>query len=391
MKNKLVLYLTYDGINDPLGKSQIIPYINLINQNVNKIIVISFEKKIKKNFNSFHHIVLNFTDNFGKLGKLYDMLKFFIYVFLILIKYRVDIIHSRSHLPTFIAVFFKFFFKFKLIFDFRGLWLEERFENKSWKNNIFYKIIYFFLKKYEFFCLKKSTKIIVLTKKFKLLLLKQLNINPNNILVIPCVNDFKKTKDKSLFLFKKKQIKLKLGLNDLVFGYVGSFGGIYDPVKILDIYCQLKKTFKNASLLILTNNRNYYFRNIKKYNKFYLKKDIKVLQVDHAQIQNYLYAIDIGINYIKQGYPRIAQSPTRIGEFMMSEIPIITNSNIGDIDDIIRDCNIGYISKNNFNYFLDNKVKITYLLNNKKNNKIIKIKNYYSIQRAKKNYKNIYN
>ena len=48
--NKLkVLYCTYDGLLDPLGQSQILPYLFKFKSFIYKLNVISFEKK-KINF-----------------------------------------------------------------------------------------------------------------------------------------------------------------------------------------------------------------------------------------------------------------------------------------------------------------------------------------------------
>ena len=41
------LFITYDGLLDPLGQSQIIPYLKSIAKSEIKIKVISFEKKKK--------------------------------------------------------------------------------------------------------------------------------------------------------------------------------------------------------------------------------------------------------------------------------------------------------------------------------------------------------
>ena len=49
-------------------------------------------------------------------------------IFLILFK-NIQIVHCRSHVPAIVGFFFKKkIFKIKLIFDFRGLWIEERFD-----------------------------------------------------------------------------------------------------------------------------------------------------------------------------------------------------------------------------------------------------------------------
>ena len=42
--NNNVLYLSYDGLTDPLGQSQIIPYLLGLQENGFKITVIAFEK-----------------------------------------------------------------------------------------------------------------------------------------------------------------------------------------------------------------------------------------------------------------------------------------------------------------------------------------------------------
>lgn len=40
-----ILYLTYDGLSDPLGQSQVIPYIVGLSKRGHKIVVLSSEKK----------------------------------------------------------------------------------------------------------------------------------------------------------------------------------------------------------------------------------------------------------------------------------------------------------------------------------------------------------
>ena len=44
---KNTLYISYDGLTDPLGKAQIIPYVISISKNSRKLIILSFEKKNK--------------------------------------------------------------------------------------------------------------------------------------------------------------------------------------------------------------------------------------------------------------------------------------------------------------------------------------------------------
>ena len=149
-KNLYHLFITYDGLLDPLGKSQIIPYLKSIANSKRKIKVISFEKnkniqskKIKSLRKDLlkNNIIWNyksFSENYGKIGKIYDLVKmFFFSLYLILVR-KIQIVHCRSHVPAIVGFFLKKFFNIKLVFDFRGLWIEERFDYNIWnKKNVF--------------------------------------------------------------------------------------------------------------------------------------------------------------------------------------------------------------------------------------------------------------
>ena len=50
-KNNINLYITFDGLSDPLGESQIFPYLDAFKTN-NELYLVSLEKKNKiLNFN----------------------------------------------------------------------------------------------------------------------------------------------------------------------------------------------------------------------------------------------------------------------------------------------------------------------------------------------------
>ena len=58
MKEKKVVFLSYDGITDPLGQSQILPYLFGLSSNKNyKITIVSFEKT--ENYHQNKVFILN--------------------------------------------------------------------------------------------------------------------------------------------------------------------------------------------------------------------------------------------------------------------------------------------------------------------------------------------
>ena len=115
---KKILYITYDGLSDKLGHSQILPYILFLNKNKNyKFIIISFEKRIPSkelidliNKQDIKWYRLRFTKKFFFIIKFFDLLKI-IFPNVDINFYKIDLIHCRGHLPSISGLLAKFFFK----------------------------------------------------------------------------------------------------------------------------------------------------------------------------------------------------------------------------------------------------------------------------------------
>jgi hypothetical protein len=82
---KRVLYISYDGMTDPLGQSQVLPYLSALSSQNFRFTIISFEKKarLKKEKEIIEAITsasaicwkpLPFTKNPPVLSKIYDSL-----------------------------------------------------------------------------------------------------------------------------------------------------------------------------------------------------------------------------------------------------------------------------------------------------------------------------
>lgn len=60
--------------------------------------------------------------------------------------------------------------------------------------------------------------------------------------------------------------------------------------------------------------------------------DMFVAKVAPAEIQNYLYASNVGISFVKASYATQSRSPTKIPEYLVCGLPVIANSGVGDVD-----------------------------------------------------------
>ena len=252
MNEKKVVFLSYDGITDPLGQSQIFPYLFGISSKKNyKITIVSFEKtknylqnkdvilnKLEKN--NVEWIPLKYTKYPPIFSTLWDIYKLNQTVKKLKVK-GLDLIHCRSYITTLVALGFKKKYKTPLIFDMRGFWADERVDGKLWSlNNIFYKKIYRYFKKKEKEFLQFSDYTISLTKTGKIEIESWSLPNQSKIKVIPCCTD------ESLFKTKNIQnIRAELGFKkeDFIISYVGSIGTWYMLDEMLDFfnYLQIKK------------------------------------------------------------------------------------------------------------------------------------------------------
>ena len=162
-KNKNIFYLSYDGLLDPLGLSQIVPYLHLINDHYN-LEVISFEKKNKLNEKNFINIKNQLLDKnikwkYYKYNNsiLLNLIKIVLINFYISFKItkKKYIFHLRSYIPYFYLILPNFFYKIEFIFDMRGFWFQEKIDRRNWNSN---SILINYLNKFEKIIIAKSKK-----------------------------------------------------------------------------------------------------------------------------------------------------------------------------------------------------------------------------------------
>jgi hypothetical protein len=174
-----ILYLSYDGLTDPLGQSQILPYLSGLAFNENyKITIISFEKP--SNYNENKNLILAITKKnnikwiplkyskrppiLSTIWDLYQLNK----LIEKLIKEGVDLIHCRSYITSLMGLKIKKKYKTPFIFDMRGFYANERIDGKIWdKNHLIFKHVYNYFKKKEKEFLQYSNHTISLTSNGK--------------------------------------------------------------------------------------------------------------------------------------------------------------------------------------------------------------------------------
>ena len=333
LASKRVLYITYDGVTDPLGNSQAFRYLKGLSKE-HTIHLISFEKKHRYNSQgkklveecNQHNIVWHpfiYTESPPVLSTIFDIIRGYQKGKKIVRKYRINIIHCRGYISSFIGLRLKKKLNSKMIFDMRGWFAEEKVESGAWSSSV-YKPIFNYFKKEEKKYIEKSDYTVSLTEAGKNYILKSFRINVNNIGVIPTCTDLNQFKfDTNNRKLIRKELNIKDSTKVLI--HSGGLGGHYKASKFIQLYKEFKKHFDDTVFLVLSKDGIGL-------DLAELKKEIIVTSAHYTEVQKYLSAADYGLIYYPNTFSVIGRSPTKLGEYLGCGVFPIGPQYCGDLE-----------------------------------------------------------
>ncbi len=335
-----VLYLSYDGLTDPLGQSQILPYLLGLSNKGYQITVVSFEKpsafenegKLVEDTirNKIKWVPLRYHKDPPVLSTLWDLWLLWKTVKKIYYYTPFHLVHCRSYLTSLIGLRAKRKWKIKFIFDMRGFWADERVEGGLWNlNNPLYKIIYRYFKEREKELFVEADHIISLTKNARQEILSwQINATP--ISVIPTCVDMNLFDPGKISSEDQRQLKGKLGIgpDDFVLLYLGSWGTWYLTSEMLMFFTVLRSQRPNAKLLIVSGDQV-------DFDDYPVKEEVIVTKAPRHLVPLYVSLASAAVFFIKPSFSKKASSATKMGEIMAMGVPVITNSGWGDVEEIL--------------------------------------------------------
>lgn len=333
-----VLYITYDGLQDPLGQSQIIPCLRELHHTGVEYSIISFEKSFPDS--SFKQRILSFSKEWKQLSfykrkntlaVLFSLFQCFFFGCVLILKSKIQVIHCRSYVSSFIGLLLKSIFRKKFIFDARGFWVDERVEIGNLRENSLEYRVWKLIEKKLY---SSADQIIVLTYTMK----KELGIRGvslEKITVIPTRVDLQLFD--SIGSTKEKEFTLV---------YQGSLGTRYLFKEMLEFHKALREQIRDAKFLVLTPMIDQI---TEEWRKKLRKQGVIFSSAAHADVPKYLRKSMLGICFVLPGFAAKGVSMTKIGEYLASGIPIVVNKGIGDYDlddSILKKYNIGVLVEN---------------------------------------------
>ncbi len=339
-KKKRALFLSYDGMTDPLGQSQVLSYLKPLSEEFT-FDLISYEKPgvYEKNRQLIRDFIgdadinwhpLQYHKSPPILSTIIDIRHGWQEILHLNRENKIDLVHARGYISAINARRMKRQLETKFLFDMRGWWADEKKESGLW-NRAVYKPVYRYFKNLEASCFNLADRSISLTYAGKDEIVRLGYEEETGVSVIPtCVNlDIFKPYDTKIR--NAKRADLKIEDKDFVMIYAGALGGYYRTDVILDIFEKLLELQPNASLILLTRvDHKMVHEEIRKSGA--PAERIRVEASEFVDVHKYLMASDLGLIIYDPKYSALGRSPTKMGEYWACGLPVMTMRNVGDLN-----------------------------------------------------------
>jgi len=397
-----VLYLSYDGLTDPLGQSQVMPYILGLEKEGYSYHIISFEKhkNFEKDSNTIRELISGkkitwLPQNYRKrppvISTLIDLRKMSKQASKVCEKTNISIVHARSYLPGLIALKLKNRFGINFLFDMRGFWANERVDGGLWNlKNPIYRAIYKYIKKKEVQLIDKAKHIISLTQAGKeeiisgrLFEYAHASVPTEKITVIPCAVDLELFDPKKVSEADIQKTRQRINVNEYqkVMVYLGSIGTWYMLDEMLQYFRLWNE--KNPGYIFLFVTKDDSTKILSAAKKLDISKEsIRIVSASRSEVPTFLKASDIGLFFIKPAYSKKASSATKMGEMIAMKLPFVTNKGVGDANQIIKQYECGELVD------LEKMKVVSKTLESTRNTELVL--NYFNLESGTANYLKVY-
>ena len=354
LEGRRVLFISYNGMLEPLGQTQVLPYLRALAKRGVRFTLLSFERaraftaegpaqceqlrsELQAQGIEWHW--LRYHQRPSVPATVYDVLAGIRKAGSLVQRNKIEMVHARSHIPATIALALKKRFGTKMIFDLRGLMAEEYVDAEHWrKDSLPYRIT----KSTERQILGATDAIVTLTEKIWPIISEWEGLRgrtPHHE-VIPCCVDLDRFRFSEEERARRRQ---ELGLADqFTIVYSGSLDGWYLTEKMADFFASFAQRDSRAHLLWLTTGSHERVKELMHARNVSVDQ-FSIRAVAAAEVPSYLAAADAGLAFIKRCVSKLASSPTKNGEYLACGLPLILNTGIGDSDALVDQWRAGVL------------------------------------------------
>lgn len=341
-----ILYISYDGMLEPLGQSQVLAYLEKLAPS-RRIHLISFEKptdwrdqvkreRLQKRIDKagIHWHPLTYHKSPSAPATAYDVVQGTALSVVLAIRHSLSVVHARSYVPAVMALAVKQATGARLLFDMRGLWADERVDGRLWpKDGRLYRTT----KKIERRLLLAADHVVTLThaSAAEIASFPYLDGRDLRLSVIPTCADL-----------ERFSIQGKLPDDPFTLGYVGSVGTWYLLDEMLRSFRIVADEVPGARLLIVNRSEHDLIRE-RADAAGIAPAAIELRAVDPAEVPAQIRRMTAAMAIIEPSYSKIASAPTKLAEYLGCGVPCLGNAGVGDMESILEGEQVG-VALNDF-------------------------------------------
>ena len=335
-----VLYISYDGMLEPLGQSQVLSYQEHL-ANSAELHLLSFEKAEDWSDESARNALARRIHKAGihwhprryhkrpsALATAYDIMAGIVTGLWIVLRHRIDAVHARSYVAGVIALALKKLTGARFVFDMRGFWADERVDGGLWpRGGRMFRIAKWFERQF----LTNADHVISLTHAA----VREMEKFPYLADCMPPVSVIPTCADLSRF---RPQEQDQGG--SFMLGYVGSAGTWYEFDAVVACFLELRRLKPDARFLIINRNEHDYIRERLLAGCVPLEA-VELRAASHEEVPAQIGRMHASVFFIKPLFSKQASAPTKLGELLGCGIPCLANSRVGDMAEILESEQVG--------------------------------------------------
>ena len=341
MPGKRVLFLSYWSADEPLVRSTILPYLELMadDPRIAEVVLLTVERTGGSDIpgiealRGVRHVMVHTRFRGWDLLSKFDL---FVRLPLLLVRmirrWRIDLLDSKAALAGGIAY---------LVHRMTGIpYIVESFEPHSeymadcgvWsRRGLYYKVSRYLEMKQR----GTAKFLVTVTWNYYHYLIGE-GVPKERIKVIPSITDLDR------FAFdprSRKVMRTNWGWEDAVVGvYVGKFGGLYYDEEAFEVFRKAKDRFgPSFKLVILTMDAEAMVRR-RLAEAGLQEEDVIVQFAPHEEVPNWLSIADMAFSTIRYAPNGLYQSPVKNGEYWASGLPVLLTHGVSDDHRIIQEC-----------------------------------------------------
>ncbi|MBC7490596.1 MAG: glycosyltransferase [Glaciimonas sp.] len=336
-----ILYISYDGVLEPLGQSQVLAYLMRLAAG-HRIHLISFEKQedwaniaererieqdIARAGICWHP--LRYHKRPTAVATAWDIFCGIVLGMWLVLRHRLGIVHARSYVPSVMALTIKRLTGAKYLFDMRGFWADERVDGNLWPRT---GRMYSVAKGFERRFLLAADHVVSLTNAAVLEMQRfpYLQGLMPPVTVIPTCAD----------LARFRPLPREHSSSGFVLGYVGTAGTWYLFDEVAACFAHLLQIRPDARLLVVNRGEHAYIHE-RLAAAGVPDVAVELTTATHAEVPRQMARMDAGVFFIKPVFSKQASAPTKLAEFLGCGIPCLGNAGVGDMADVLEGEHVG--------------------------------------------------